>query len=308
VDDQILEMGSLQPTFLIQADFSKSPGSVEVKCKVDNQPEGPCTSQQTSGCPVSQCWTETPVFTADGEDHQLGVILRDSSGQDTDYSEGLFFAVDGTPPDTKLVNFDGLAAVPYDFPNPTRVRFGFQAIDLDVDRFPPTFNCSITSIDAQAPGPWSPCTDGSTRPEKLNRKGRYRFWVRAVDYLGRPDPTPASYPFSPTPCSVRLLSHPRTLKAIVKSGVKLELTCVQPTLYRTAIVLNNKQSSALRLYPELGALEGKTTESDQTAVVTVHTYKKLPKVLFRQGHLFVGMVTNVKPGSPPGVVELKLKR
>jgi hypothetical protein len=307
VRDGTYDIGTREPAFTIQVDFSKAPGATEVRCQVDNGPQGPCTERQTANCPVTQCWIERASYSSDGADHVLTVSVVDSNGNDVDVA-GLFYAIDSTPPDTLLAPLSAVDPLPLNFPSPKRAAFGFKAADDDTTSFPNTFECSLTPMASQAPGSWSRCASEKTLPQKLGLKGLYRFWVRAVDYVGRPDPTPESYAFSPAPCRTRAASHPRTLRAIVKKGVKLELRCVQPTFYKVDLLLNGKQTSDLHLLsPLLGNLNGRTEHPGDKIVLTVHTLKGLPKVLFRQRRLFVGLLTDVAPGIGPGVVELKLR-
>jgi hypothetical protein len=54
-------------------------------------------------------------------------------------------------------------------------------------------------------------------------------------------------------------------------------------------------------------VSGRTTTPQTSRTFTLHTLKGLPKVLFRQKRLFVGLSTRVL-GNPPKLVELKLHR
>src|SRR6476619_7142411 len=117
--DQYL-VGSRQPTFHIRAD--QVPAGYEVRCQVDNPPDGPCGTQDPQ-CPVAQCWTFSPSFSSDsfssdGQGHQLSVSIVDSSTFDAFDVAGLSFDIDTTPPDTKLVDLDG--SFPINFPFSTR--------------------------------------------------------------------------------------------------------------------------------------------------------------------------------------------
>jgi hypothetical protein len=303
--DGVYDVGSLQPTFTIQVDFSKTDGGTEVQCQIDGPQSGPCTSRQDQ-CPVSQCWTETPSFPSDGDGHELDVSVLDSNGQAIDTAD-ILFAVDSTPPVTRFVNFDDPRLMsPLDFPSPTRAQFGFDTVDADTSRFPNKFDCSLTGIGATAPGPWSPCKQDGTLPQKLARRGRYRFWVRAVDFLARPDPAPPSYAFSPTPCQVKA-ARPATLRGLVKRGLKVEVRCVQPTLWHTELLLNVAQSNQFLVYPVLAAADGKNVAPGQKRVVTLRVKGRLPKALFRAHRVFVALSTSVASGIAPGLKEMGLR-
>jgi hypothetical protein len=303
--DGVYDVSSLQPTFTIQVDFSKTDGGTEVQCQIDGPHSGPCTARQDQ-CPVSQCWTETPSFPNDGEGHELDVSVLDSNGEAIDAAD-ILFAVDSTPPVTRFVNFDDpRLALPLDFPSPTRVQFGFDTADADTSRFPNKFDCSLTGIGATAPGAWSPCKPSATLPQKLARRGRYRFWVRAVDFLGRPDPAPPSYAFSPTPCRVKA-APPATLRALVKGGLRVEVRCVQPTLWGTQLLLNAAQSNQFLVNPVLAAANGKNAAPGQKRVLTLGLKGRLPKGLFRARRVFVALATDVVSGISPGLKEIGLR-
>src|SRR3954452_22616383 len=228
VNSDAWDIGTLQPTFEIQVDFSQAPDAVDVTCKLNDGPDGPCTARQDS-CPVSACWIETVSYPADSNNHNLTVTLRDSDGQDLG-EEDFFFAVDATPPDTVLAPLPSVEPLPLDFPSATRAEFGFESVDT-ID-FPGRFECSLTDLGAEGPGAWSACKPERTLPDKLQPRGRYRFWVRSVDFLGRPDPTPASYAFSPTPCQVRVVKRPASLRALTRNGLRVHLSCLQPTSWQ----------------------------------------------------------------------------
>lgn len=300
-------IGTRQPTFHVQADFSQAPGAVAVRCHVDTTDAGPCGTQDGSGCPTTQCWTYTPpAYPSDGDGHVLTVEIVDSNGDDTDNGvAGVFFSIDTTPPDTALARIGG-NDFPIDFADERHVIFGFQRADNDANDG--TFECALTSLTAQAPSSWFKCSPEERLRQKLGLTASYRFWVRAVDFLGRPDESPATYVFSPTPCHLSVLGHPHRLRAIVQHGLRLRMSCVQPTGFELALLLNTQQLTSLHLpSPLLGVVSGRTTTPQTSRTFTLHTLKGLPKVLFRQKRLFVGLSTRVL-GNPPKLVELKLHR
>lgn len=291
-------VGTQQPTFHVQAD--QIPAGYEVECQVDGPPPGPCGTQDPQ-CPVAQCWTYSPSFSSDG-DHQLTVSITDPNASDDFDVGGVNFSIDTTPPDTKLENIGG----GIDFPDARHVAFAFAR--ADDDSLDSSFQCAITSPSAQAPSSWSKCTPGQRQPQKLAVTGTYRFWVRAIDFLGRPDSSPVTYVFSPTPCHLKVLSHPHKLRAIVQHGLKLRMSCVEPVGFEVQLLLNNAQLNSLKLpSPVLGVADAQTKTPQTSVTFTLHTLKGLPKKLFRQKKLFVGLYTSVI-GTPPKLVELKLHK
>ena len=292
-------VGTQQPTFHVQAD--QIPPGYEVECQVDGPPPGPCGTQDPQ-CPVAQCWTYSPSFSSDG-DHQLTVAITDPNASDDFDVGGVYFSIDTTPPDTKLDMVEGAIG----FPDARHVAFAYSR--ADDDSLDSTFQCAITSPSVQAPSSWSKCAPpGQRQPQKLAVTGTYRFWVRALDFLGRPDPTPATYLFSPTPCHLKVVGHPHRLRAIVQHGLKLRMTCVEPVGFEISLLLNNAQVNSLQLPSALLGVVDAQTKTPQTSVTfTLHTFKGLSKKLFRQKKLFVALYTNVI-GTPPKLVELKLHK
>lgn len=299
------DIGTLQPTFQIQADFSQAPGAADVRCKLNDGPEGPCTARQDS-CPVSACWIESLSFPADSNNHGLTVTLVDSDGQDLG-EEDIFFAVDATPPDTVLASVDGVGPLPIGFPSPTRVAFGFESVDT-ID-FPGRFECALTDVASGGPGSWSRCRPEQTLPDKLQPRARYRFWVRAVDFLGRPDPTPASYAFSPTPCQVRVVKRPASLRALVRHGLRVHLSCVQPTSWKLQLFLDPHLSVPFNIRDLLAHGAGQTTApfTERDITLHLHVIPRLPKGLLRVRHVTASLETEVAPGTSPAPTTLHMR-
>ena len=299
-------VGTRTPTFHVQADLSQAPPGYVVRCHVDMNDSAPCGTQDAQ-CPVTQCWTMTASHDSDGEGHVLTVEIVSQDGTDDFDVAGLFYSVDTTPPDTTMATLGGNTEGPIDFPDGRHVTFGFASIDDDTTH-DARFQCSLTSIDATAPGSWSRCNPEDQLKQKLGLTSSYKFWVRAIDFLGRPDPSPATYVFSPTPCRLKVLGHPHKLRAIVKHGLRLRMTCLQPTGFQFVLLLNNQQQASLHLpSPVLGSAFGQTKAPQRSKTVTLHTLKGLPKALFRQKRLFLGISTSLL-GNPPKLVELKLHR
>jgi hypothetical protein len=295
-------IGTQTPTFHVRLDHDP-PAGYQLYCHIDSAPEEPCGTQDPQ-CPVAQCWTYTAPSEADG-DHALTVSTSTSDGSDDDDVAGVFYTIDTTPPDTKLVDIGG-PNTPLQFPDPRHVAFGFARADDDL--YDSTFQCAITSPGAASPTSWSGCTSEERLSQKLSLTATYRVWARAVDYLGRPDPTPISYVFSPTPCHLKLISHPGRLRAIAQHGLKLRMTCVNPVPFQVALLLRTAEAVKLGLPSSvLGVANSQTTTPQASKTLTLRTYKGLPKVLFKQKKLFVGLELSTI-GSSPKVVELKLHR
>jgi hypothetical protein len=107
---------------------------------------------------------------------------------------------------------------------------------------------------------------------------------------------------------LKVLSHPHRLRAIVQHGLKLRMTCVNPVPFEVALLLNNAQTYKLGLPSSLLGVYDLQQATPQTSrTFTLHTYKGLPKVLFKQKKLFVGLTIQTI-GSSPKVIELKLHR
>jgi hypothetical protein len=296
-------IGTRTPTFHVQAD--QIPAGYEVRCHVETSDDGPCGTQDPQ-CPVAQCWTYTaPAFQSDGEGHSLTVTITDPSTFDDFDVAGVFFSIDTTPPDTKLSGVAG-GNFPIEFPDARHAAVGFARADDDPNDG--TFQCAITAPGVDAPASWSKCAPDQRQPQKLSVTATYLFWVRAVDFLGRPDPSPVSYVFSPTPCHLKVVGHPSRLRAIVQHGLKLRMTCVQPTPFEVDLLLNTAQQYKLGLpSPVLGLVDAATAAPQTSKTFVLHPYKGLPKKLFRQKKLFVGLSTNTL-GTPPKLIELKLHR
>ena len=268
------------PTFQIAVNMSQEPGAVSAQCKFDyQQVPVPCDNPHTDGCPQSMCWTATGHYDQEGVmDDSLTVTLDDADGNDVD-SNGIFFAISTAVPDTTV------AAKP-DISTPGEATFDFASPQATSDistYFPPSYQCSVTPADASAPGAWSAC-----RPQQMvfhvKVSERYRFWVRALDWVGRADPTPASTVFSDTPCSATLASRPRTLSALVRGGLHVRLSCVQPTAFSLTLLMTNAFANRLHLLSAaLGNEMGGAVDARQLIrTVTYPVSHRLSKLLFRQ--------------------------
>jgi len=297
------EVGSQQPTINIQFNFG-SQTNVHVECQADSGPFTSCGTQQTANCPASQCWVYTPTYSSDGQ-HSLGAAIFDSSQPDTAPGNPLDqlnyeLHIDSTPPDTKLdpgtLQFDS----DHEGKHAIAVSYGVQPIDdSDPILYQDDVKCAITS--GAPPATWGDCS--KLRVPFTTRS--FRFWARAVDPLGRPDPTPAeSPPFSPIPCRARLLSHPRSLTQIGQQGLRLRVTCVQPTKYYATLQIPVKELNKLNLLDpqvdsqDLGHLSGRTTQQGQSQVVTLHLLRRIPAFLYAYRPLSLDLDTSAATDHP----------
>lgn len=298
VDSGPPEVGSQQPPITVQADFGTMPGAAGVQCEVDlgaGGPYTPCGTQVTTGCPVSQCWTYRPSLTSDG-DHQMYVELVDAAGNELD-TLGFKFVVDSTLPDTTLTSgpaFDNShitrAGIPYEF------RYALHD-DADSTLYEDSDECAVTT-GTVAPATWRPCQSGGKLARLPVTTQVYRYWVRAVDFLGRPDPTPAeSAPFSPVPCHAKLARRAGSLRRIIRRGLRLRITCVQPG--KVDAVLQLPKSELIRLNrtlrdvtaQELGEVTATVARQGGSSTVTLHTLRGIPRDLVNHAHLTLQIAT-----------------
>jgi hypothetical protein len=178
---------------------------------------GPC-GPPLSGCSAQVCASYRPPapLSGTGEQsvHPFTAEVRDPSGYYAGSAE-FEFAVDATPPATVLG--DG----PSD--SIWRPSFGFSADD-DSAYESDTLQCSLVPL-GQAPH-WRACADedqGSWAQALPHKRADYQFEARAVDVLGRPDPTPATVDFNPIPCQVR--ARQVSIAQLVKRGLPVTLDC-----------------------------------------------------------------------------------
>ncbi len=298
------EVGSRQPTIVVQANLGLAPGATEVRCVADYPTSyvdtaepvlESCGTRVTAGCPTSQCWEYRPTFAGDGE-HNVGVALMSPSGEELDFL-GLNLTVDSTPPDTYLspspASFQSEEATRHRVP----VSFYFKARDDDeASIFEDSLQCAFTAPDS-TPRAWGSCRGKAMRLPISPRV--YRFWVRAVDFLGRPDPTPAaSAPFSPVPCRTKLVSHPHSLRQIAGRGLRVRVSCVQPIAYKVFLFMPLKETVRLnRRHHDVSSQElgrvvaGRTRREGSSRVLTLHLLRRIPHVLFALRHLSLSIET-----------------
>jgi hypothetical protein len=271
---------SRSPAFLIEANFYGHSG-ITVHCRADDGADGPCAADQTPGCPADACWTYVPSVPSDGP-HKVTATYDDPSGVPA--SQDFLFWVDTTPPDTVLhlpPSPDGRLPGNGAFERPA---FDIATIDDEQNLidFPDTAQCAISAPSA-ATVSWQACPAGPFGP--LGLTGVYRLQVRAVDFLGRVDPTPSEYTFSPTPCQARLIGRRPTLAHVIRHGLRARVTCVQPGAFELDLAMPIPEVERLRLPSQiLGRVRGHATQGE-TVTLTVRALRGIPKALVRYPRL-----------------------
>lgn len=175
-------------------------------------------------------------------------------------------------------------------------------VEAPSDQLPVTFQCSLSAISA-TPAPW-----GSCHLPRLSLTGIYRLRARAVDVLGRADPAPPQYVFSPTPCRAAVSGRVQTFSQIRRHGLSLTITCVQPS--RFGIELDVPPSWQ---YPchggeetVLGTVGGRTTHPLQTRRLTLHTFRCVPSPASRTTRIPLLLLTTTN--TPYGAGQLRRLR
>lgn len=205
-----------QPTFSIQA-----PEGIRAVCTVApwdsaNSIAGPC-GPPLPGCTAAYCASYRPASPVNGA-YLLTVQTYDEFGTELGIG-GITYAVDHTPPDTSVQ----LASEIGDL----RPFFDVAAKDDDpLSANVDTFQCSLGRLGA--PPTWASCSpalDGSAQaPFAVPRRHiDWQMQVRAVDDLGRPDPTPASARFDPVPCVIK--AHNVSISRLISSGIPVTVQC-----------------------------------------------------------------------------------
>ena len=259
--DQDVYDDSQQPSFDIQVLY---PG-VNIQCHVgisDYGTDEPCGTQQTSNCPAYQCWSYAPTV-ADG----FGELYVDYDGPDIPGYLEFQFTIDSTPPQTILHTPPNGVSL--------RPRFDVEASDDQAPVDGDQLQCAFSPASSPA-GAWGSC--GTLGP--LKPTGIYRLQARAVDLFGRPDPSPAEYVFSPTPCRLLMLGHVRSVPQIVKHGVRVRVHCVQPTQLTVSMPFPLSVVERFGLPVDtLGYINLSTTSQDQTRTIDVGVLRGIPRKL-----------------------------
>jgi hypothetical protein len=301
------DVGSRQPTINMQFNFGGMSG-LSAECSGDRGAFGSCGTPVTP-CPVTECFAFRPTFATDGAHTVEGAIFDPSMSDPSNPTAGeldqlgLPINVDSTPPDTQL----GAASPQFDLESRNRagvpVAFNFKTID-DADDiiYEDSAQCAFTT-GAAHPSSWFTCDGNKQRLPVSSRI--YRFWVRAVDFLGRPDPTPAeSPPFSPIACRAKLASHPRSLRQVLRHGLRLRVSCIQPSRYGSTLLIPLREAEALnRKHPdissqELGTVSGRVKKESGSQTVTLHLLRRIPADLLALRHLSLILETVSSTGLP----------
>ena len=273
-DSDNVFVGSLHPSFLIQVKDQ----SATVQCAMDTLSggqDGPCGTPVTTGCQAFACFSYTPSVDKGG----FHIMTVDYTISEFTTGKDFQFNADATPPDTAL----SLPPNPLEslLPSPAanlRPQFDVNVKDdfLEDDDF---FQCTI-SLARSAPPPFRTCNT-SKPPARLRATSTYLYRVRTVDLLGRADPTPAQYVFSPTPCRPKLIGHVHGLSQIAHHGLRLKISCVQPGRFAVQLQLQLRVVVNLHLpSQDLGDVHGRMTRQGQTKTVTLHLLRGIPSFLF----------------------------
>jgi hypothetical protein len=248
-----------------------------VQCHMNFDADATCGTQATTGCPTYQCWSYTAALSTDGF-AELTVDYDD--GFLPSYLTFQFSAV-STPPDTTL-------AGPGENSSFNRPQ-SFERPLFDIEpksAAPSSVQCTLSAPAAPA-GPWRSCNI-----PRLRLFGVYELRARAIDIFGRSDPTPAQTIFSPTPCRPRVLGHVRSLNDIVKHGLRLSVACIQVARFEIDVDLRQSLVSRFHLSSSnLGFVKGHSSKPLQTQVLTLHTLRGLPRLLFNLPTLALGVRT-----------------
>jgi hypothetical protein len=313
-DDTTTVVGSRQPTVNMQFNFG-STSNVYVMCSADLGPFTSCgTPVPAASCPVSACFVFKPTFATDG-DHRVDGAIFDSTVQAPpgDLSAlldetGYMVHIDSTLPGTELTSVSPTFDFEHRSNSGVPVSYRYKTIDDDDPiLYEDTAQCALTTGSAApAPASWAKC--GTAQRVPITRQ-IYRFWVRTVDFLGRPDPTPAeSAPFSPTACAANLVSHPHSLRQMVQQGLRLSLSCVQPTAYSLTLQMPLKEAEALNQRhrdissPVVAHLSGKTKTENESQVLTLKMLRGIPNDLLAVAHLRLDLVVGA------GAAQFMIKR
>ena len=198
-------------------------------------------------------------------------------------------------PDTRIT----AAAPTFDLEQATHTRvpveFNYRTIDdADPILYEDTAQCAITT--GAPPSTWVDCSRTLRVPLSTRT---FRFWVRAVDFLHRPDPTPAeSPPFSAIPCRSQLLSRPRSLRQIGRAGLRIRVRCVQPTRFGVSLQLPQRELIRLNQQhrditsADLGDVGGRTRTENESRVVTLHLLRRIPADLYAAPNLTLDLDTS----------------
>ncbi len=259
--------GTHRPVFKIQVLQPNTP----IQCQTNGYGSldhlTACGTQQSTGCPAYQCWTYSPSV----HDAQFNTLYVNEEPPEFVWTDmEIDYTTYTKPPQTRI-------ATP---PDVSQRYVGVQVWEHPVfsfsdnssDPLPVTFRCTLSALSAR-PGRWRSC-----RMPRLRLTGVYRLRARAVDVFGRPDPTPAQYVFSPTPCRTSVRGRLPSYSQIRRHGLPLTISCIQPSHFEADLNLPysweyscHGQSTA-----GLGYLRAHTTRVRQTLHLTLHAFGCAP--------------------------------
>jgi hypothetical protein len=231
---------------------------------VTDGPWGSCGAVATSPCPKSACYSYSPAV---GRDAQYAIFTRlvDTDGdQEGGAGQAEYdFQVDTTPPQTKL----NLSSVNGQSPQGDGHHASFT---FSTDDPHGRFECTLSQT--ATPGPWKACSSGKNIPFQIPVSTKMvHFSVRAVDPLGRVDPSPPTYAFSAIPCRARLLTRARTLAELARTGMRVRITCVTPSAWHFFIEPTTTLARRLEIH-ELGGFTGLFRRAGQSRTITVKAF------------------------------------
>lgn len=265
-DDGSIYGDAEPPVLQIQ---SLNPNVTQVECQLDSGAEAPCGPATNPSC-SSQCTYSPPV--SDGF-HTLTVnYLYYGEGE----AEAINFTTYVELPQTTLT----LPLQPDpDIADPVKSAEYPQFLvedPADPESVPVTSECMLTSPPSAA-GQWGSCV-----LPRLQRLAAYELRARNVDIFGRADPAPPSYVFSPTPCRASVRGRAPTMAHILRHGLPVTVSCVQPGAFAVGLNLPDSYVSYWQIpSPNLGLVKGHTAETFQTVNLRVRMYRGIPRPLQR---------------------------
>lgn len=256
-------------------------GDDSVQCSVDGNNPGPCGTRDSS-CPVAQCWTYVFTQAQDGYSHDLEVDAGSQDSATLRYDN--YFQVSlALPGDPRLSTppFPGESSSATTASQ--RPEFSFDLPSSTRNSAPvKESQCAETPLGTGSIN-WVQCLSGHSLPGRLSLTGTYRFQVRVMDILGRVDPRPPQYVFSPTPCRPHLIGAPRSLAQFLAGGIRVRVQCVQPVGSGSFVDLAITDTEAQRLGlpgPVLASWYVHTSHTNQTVVVQLRGLAGVPRYAF----------------------------
>lgn len=203
-----------QPSFSIAA-----PEGVEADCQLLAEDGSSETTVKCGppvpGCTAPFCASYQPGSPLAPGSYLLSVMVHDEFGTELGIG-GVTIDVDESPPGTSITTS----------PDIGDLQPSVQASAEDESGAADTLQCSLERLGA--PPSWQACApdfEGNVQaPFAVPRKHiDWELEVRAVDDLGRVDPTPAAVFFDPVPCVVA--AHKVSIRRLISSGLPVTVTC-----------------------------------------------------------------------------------